>query len=188
MFCAPRFSGEGFFAAETSLEEGEPAAVVATVKGSIELVQIAPRVDKLQDLLAQNPYKDADVDMEIEWELPSILANEERGLYTWDYLVSNVQASEEELRLALKELGAVQIGRHWRTVDYHFMKGLLDVLLLNAVSHDWNLNALNEIEVTSTMRADGFSDKLVQHCLATYGVQVRFVPVDFVPSSSSLYG
>lgn len=41
-----------------------------------------------------------------------------------------VQASPAELRAALRELGAVQLGRHWRLVEPAYMGGLLEVLLL----------------------------------------------------------
>lgn len=95
------------------------------------------------------------------------------GLYTWADLVSKVQASDGQLRIALKSLQAVEIDNYWRIVDEKFMQGLLEVLLLNVVQHDWDLQALPEADVVQILRSDGYSSQIARHCLASYGKEVE---------------
>lgn len=151
--------------------EGNPpatAGVVATASGLIELVETAPRLDKLKSLLNQRPYTE-DLDEE------QMLEEEDRGragLYSMDYLVSQVQASHGQIKAALKSMQAVEIEGFWRVVDEKFMQGLLEVILLSAVQHDWNLKSLSEPQVVETIRNDGYSHRIIKHCLACYGKEV----------------
>ena len=66
----------------------------------------------------------------------------EQGLYSLDELVSRVQASHAQIIAGLQSLQAVEIGNYWRVVDGRFLQGLLDVLLLTAIQHDWDLKLL----------------------------------------------
>lgn len=89
-----------------------------------------------------------------------MLEEEDRGragLYSMDDLVSQVQASHGQIKAALKSMQAVEIEGFWRVVDEKFMQGLLEVILLSAVQHDWNLKSLSEPQVVETIRNDGYS-------------------------------
>lgn len=91
------------------------------------------------------------------------------GLYSWDDLTTMVQASDRQLKEALKALNAVQIGDYWRVVDERFMQGLLEVIFLSAVQHDWDLKCLQEATVVQALKDDCYSPQIVRHCLSCYG-------------------
>ncbi|KAJ7544780.1 hypothetical protein O6H91_09G092900 [Diphasiastrum complanatum] len=150
---------------KTSSDEQAKVEAVAAAAGHIELVEIAPRLERLKELLSRRPYaEDSDGD-----EVEDGRVGE---LYTWDDLMSVVQASEKQLREGLKALAAIEVGNYWRIVDPTFMQGLLEVLILNAVHYDWPLTALPGSEVIRVLQGDGYSPQIVKHCLATYGSQV----------------
>lgn len=137
------------------------ASVITVAPGNIELIQAPPKLDKLKKLLRERPYT-------IEEDFDGSIKHKE-GLYRWQDLVEMIQASEEEIRDALKSLSAVEIDGYWRIVDDKMMNETLDMVLCNSVLHDWQISALSEKCVLSTMEADGFSRKIVSHCLETHG-------------------
>lgn len=145
------------------------ASVIKVAPGSMELVEVAPRLDKLKLLLSVNPYRFGE---DIEMEDLQDIEKSYTGLYKWDDLVEQVQASDEELRSALKALSAVEIGGYWRIVDDKYMDTILSMLLHNSVLNDWSLNLLNEDEVVSMLESDGFPSKLACHCLHVYCIKV----------------
>ncbi|XP_014500267.1 sister chromatid cohesion protein DCC1 isoform X2 [Vigna radiata var. radiata] len=150
-------------------EEKVVAPVIKVVSGNIELVEAAPRLDKLKSFLLEKTYNFDEYDME------NLEDNQEStiGLYSWNDLVDNIQASDEELRSGLQALSAVEINGYWRLVDGSYMDMILGMLLKNSVINDWSLNALNEDEVVSTLVSDGFPGVLARHCLRTYGTKVN---------------
>ncbi|KAG0480821.1 hypothetical protein HPP92_011417 [Vanilla planifolia] len=137
------------------------ASVYTVAKGNIELIQVAPRLDKLKNLLRERPYN---LDEDLIGD-----PRQEVGLYSWNDLVQLIQASEEELRTALKSLSALEIDGYWRILDDKSMDDTLDMILRNAVLHDWPLSALKEDSVLSVLEADGFPGTIVSHCLGTHG-------------------
>ena len=147
---------------------GDANVVAATIKlapGSIELVRTAPRLDKLRSLLRERPYiLDEDLGNGFEHM---------KGLYTWQNLCKLIQASDGELLDGLNTLLAVEIGGFWRTVDANSVNTILDMILHNSVLHDWPLNAMPENDVLSVMESDGFTHKIVTHCLNRFGTKVE---------------
>lgn len=157
-----------------SYEEKVVAPVIKVVPGSMELVEVAPRLDKLKLLLSENPYRLEENDMEnLEENEASIT-----GLYSWNDLIDNIQASDEELRSGLQAISAVEINGFWRLVDESYMDMILGILLRNSVLNDWSFDALNEDEVMTTLESDGFPRVLARHCLRVYGEKVN----DFINS------
>ncbi|RDX75611.1 Sister chromatid cohesion protein DCC1 [Mucuna pruriens] len=150
-------------------EEKVVAPVIKVVSGSMELIEAAPRLDKLKSLLAEKPYNFEEYDME------NLEENQECriGLYNWNDLIDNIQASDEELMSGLQALSALEINGYWRLVDGSCMDMILGMLLKNSVLNDWSLNALNEDEVVSTLESDGFLGVLARHCLHVYGKKVN---------------
>ncbi|KAK3433872.1 hypothetical protein EUGRSUZ_D01150 [Eucalyptus grandis] len=144
------------------------ASVIKSAPGHLELVEIAPKLDKLKLLLSENPYKLEDVSaMEMEE-----IETEKIGLYRWHDLVNEMQASEEELKSGLKALSAVEIGGYWRLVDESCIGMILKMLLHNSVLNDWMLSALDEDEVLHVLEADGFPRMIAHHCLSVFGDKV----------------
>lgn len=141
------------------------ASVIKVVPGNMELVEVAPRLDKLRSLLSENPYRCDELEVEY------LEGNHESrtGLYNWNDLVGNIQASDDEIRSGLRELSAVEINGHWRLVDETYMCTILRMLLHNSVLNDWSLNALNEDEIVNVLESDGFPRVLAKHCLHVFG-------------------
>ncbi|KAH1248154.1 hypothetical protein AAZX31_06G290300 [Glycine max] len=150
-------------------EEKVVVPVLKVVSGNMELIETAPRLDKLKSLLSEKPYKLEEDDM------GNLEENQESriGLYNWNDLVDNIQASDEELLSGLQALSALEIYGYWRLVDGSYMDMILGMILKNAVLNDWSLNALNEDEVVSTLESDGFPGVLARHCLNVYGNRVN---------------
>lgn len=145
-------------------------AVIKVAPGNMELVEVAPRLDKLKLLLLESPYSSRE---ELEFEgLEEMDRSITKRMYRWDDLVDKVQASENELRSGLQAFSAVEIDGYWRLVDEKYMGTILIMLLHNSVLNDWSLDALNEDEVVSTLVSDGFPFKLSQHCLHVFGSKV----------------
>ncbi|KAL5560713.1 hypothetical protein UlMin_036924 [Ulmus minor] len=146
-------------------KDPNPQAVASVIKvapGNMELVEVAPRLDKLKFLLLENPYR-SEEDTEIDLEMTG------RGLYKWDHLVDRVQASDDELRSGLQALSAVEINGYWRVLDEKYMDMMLRMLLHNSVLNDWSLEELDQDKVVDVLKSDGFPRKLAEHCLYVYG-------------------
>ncbi|XP_078170237.1 zinc ion binding protein [Carex rostrata] len=138
-------------------------SVLKLAPGNIELVQTAPRLDKLRFLLLQRPYKLDEEEEDCGTE----------GLYTWHDLISSIQASDEELREGLRSLSAMEINGFWRMVDPKSTNMVLTMVLTNLVLHDWLWDALVEEEVLSILDSDGFNSTVVKHCLETFGTKIE---------------
>ncbi|KAL0429395.1 UNVERIFIED_CONTAM: Sister chromatid cohesion protein DCC1 [Sesamum radiatum] len=141
------------------------ASVIKVAPGCMELVEVAPKLDKLKLLLSQNPYSFSETsDMDISEEREKMRI----GLYRWDDLVDRLQASDEELRMGLQSLSAIEIDGYWRILDDKYMNAILNMLLHNIILNDWSINALNEDEVVGVLETDGFPRNIATHCLQVY--------------------
>lgn len=141
------------------------ASVLKVAPGSMELVEIAPKLDELKLLLSQNPYsfsEASEMDTSEEGEKTGI------GLYRWQDLVNRIQASDEELKLGLQSLSAVEIDGYWRTLDDKYVYSILNMFLQDVILNDWSINALNEDEVVGVLEADGFHRTIAKHCLQVF--------------------
>ncbi|KAM7508894.1 hypothetical protein LguiA_019347 [Lonicera macranthoides] len=148
---------------EQDNEKAGISSVIKVAPGNMELVEVAPKLDKLKLLLLENPYKfDEAIEMT---ELDS-------SLYTWDDLVNRVQASDAELMSALEAFSAAEINGYWRIVDDKYMDMILNMLLHNSVLNEWSFDALIEDEVVSVLESDGFPCKLARHCLQVFASRV----------------
>ncbi|EOY17536.1 hypothetical protein QUC31_006865 [Theobroma cacao] len=148
------------------------ASVIKVASGNMELVEVAPRLDKLKSIISENLYSS---DEALVMEDLEFMERSMRRLYTWDDLTNMVQASDDELRSGLKALSALEIDGYWRIVDQKYMDMILRMLLHNSVLNDWSLNTLIEDEVVSVLESDGFPRKLAYHCLHVYGSRVEEV-------------
>ncbi|KAK1424893.1 hypothetical protein QVD17_20234 [Tagetes erecta] len=142
-----------------AITESPPvASVIKVAPGTMEIVEIAPKIDKLKTLLSKNPYRyDEDDEMH------------DSGLYQWDDLVNRVQASDDELKSALRVLSAVEINGYWRIVDDKYMDQVLKTLINNSILSDWSLSSLDENTVVESLVEEGYSREIAHHCLEVYG-------------------
>ncbi|KAL8160488.1 hypothetical protein V2J09_002025 [Rumex salicifolius] len=167
------FPPSGQQASQDNLLDGDKNLVASALKlapGSMELAEIAPRLDKLRWLISKKPFGPLELSA---MEISEDTGTSTTGLYTWNDLIEQIQASDEELRLGLKALSAVEINGNWRILDETYMGNILSMVLHNAVLNDWSLNALNENEVVAVLEDDGFPSNLVIHCLDVHGKTVN---------------
>ncbi|XP_058099213.1 uncharacterized protein LOC131243711 [Magnolia sinica] len=136
-----------------------PTSVLKIAPGHMELVHIAPRLDKLKSLLAKNPYQ------------PDFDEADRTGLYTWSDLAGRIQASDEELRSGLQAVSAVEIDGYWRIVDDELMAEVFTMMLHDSVLNDWSLKSLKGDEVVPALEKDGFPPAIVIHCLEMFGTE-----------------
>lgn len=140
------------------------ASVIKMAPGNMELVEVAPRLERLKSLLSENPYRLEDVsDMEMEG-----VTMDKTGLFTWDDLVNEVQASDDEIKSGLEALSAVEIDGYWRIIDDSYIDMFLRMLFPNMVLNDWSPDELDEDKVLSALESDGFPHKIAHHCLSVY--------------------
>ncbi|KAK9757716.1 hypothetical protein RND81_01G181800 [Saponaria officinalis] len=155
---------------DSSREKPSLASVLKVASGNLELLEVAPRLDKLRLLLSQNPFS---FEQESQMDFTSQSGKGNSGLYSWDDLIGLIQASNVELRSALEALNAIEINGFWRIVDDKYMDSLLSTLLNNAILNDWSFDALPETDVISKLELDdGFPAQLASHCLSVYGNKV----------------
>ncbi|KAL9228796.1 hypothetical protein vseg_004336 [Gypsophila vaccaria] len=146
------------------------ASVLKVASGNLELLEVAPRLDKLRLLLTQKPFS---FEQASQMDLISRSEEENSGLFRWDDLIGLIQASNVELRLALEALNAIEINGFWRIIDEKYMDSLLSTLLNNAILNDWSFDALPECDVISKLELDdGIPSQLASHCLIVYGNKV----------------
>ena len=150
-------------------DQNQPAivSIIKVAPGAMELVEVAPKLDKLKYLLLKNPYR-SEEDIEME-DLEEI----ERGLYKWDDLVDRIQASDYELRSGLQALSALEIDGYWRVVDEMYLDTLLRMLFHNILLNDWSLDALDQDNFVKVLELDGYPRQLAEHCLCVYGQKVN---------------
>eukprot|EP00741_Cyanophora_paradoxa_P009940 tig00000157_g9629.t1 len=167
---------------ESDDAEKKGAEVTSAVTGHLEIVEIAPRTEKLRRLLLERPYAGPEPDavrrlddgaLDEAAEEPAEADGAEgagegrrvrrrtgegrpqrRGLYTFAELRGHVQASDEQLRAALRELHAFEVDGYWRVLDPNALREAMDLLLLTAVERDWRLDELSLREALEALASD----------------------------------
>lgn len=150
---------------DRDLEQLLVASVLKVSPGNMELVEVAPKLDKLKMLLLENVYAS---DSLSEMDELMDTGKNVKGLYNWEDLTARIQASDDELWSGLRALSAVEINGYWRIVDERYIDSVLSVFLQNLVLNDWSFDALNENEAVSLLESDGFPREIAFHCLELY--------------------
>ncbi|XP_076064458.1 sister chromatid cohesion protein DCC1 isoform X3 [Oratosquilla oratoria] len=113
-----------------------------------ELRPCKPRLKKLQELLAEQPYSGT-TDMETEER------TEDGRKYTYDDLLEKVQASEDELNQALVDMEAYHIYGFWQILEFDYKFKVFSHIInlvdtqswaLDCISKDAVLRLLNNVE------------------------------------------
>ncbi|KAI8080801.1 sister chromatid cohesion protein Dcc1 [Gilbertella persicaria] len=94
------------------------------LSSTIELLPCLARTNRIDDLLTESSYSGSKNETDIR---------KTKTLYTYQDLLSIVQASEHELRAALKERGAFEHEGYYRLFDKGFLFRLFDSLVTSAV-------------------------------------------------------
>ncbi|KAL0720520.1 hypothetical protein Bca4012_035119 [Brassica carinata] len=166
MFLIPPSNSPGFIQDDA---HDNKVSVIKLAPGNMELVEVSPKLDKLKNLLLENPLGPGEV------EEPMVMEDDEKNLalYTWSDLVNIIQASDEELRKGLESLSAIEIDGYWRVIDESYLDMILRMLLNNCVLNGWCFDGLDEEEVVSALVADEFPSELARHCLRVFGSEVK---------------
>ncbi len=160
-----------------------PVVVSAIVKSHFELVQVAPRLHALDAALHDRPIGSLEEDdqdnngsvqpMDTDNIVDNSNTNSSKNLgKTWDELLSLVQASPEELALALTERNAVCIDGQWRGIDPTYLGTLLELILLTTVEKGWSLDAVPAVEAGEVLAPHGYLPELTEHCLKIFSKPV----------------
>ncbi|XP_014282169.1 sister chromatid cohesion protein DCC1 isoform X3 [Halyomorpha halys] len=150
------------FAEDVPAESGdrdiEEKEIVGVYHEYFELKQIRPRLLPLRNFLKMKPYKG----IELEEEDQS-----GEGYFDTEKLLEFVQASEEELVDALRDIQAFSVNGKWRILDndYHFR--VLGQFLALVESNSWGLDQIPFGESLSELSAL-FPDYVLHHIFQIY--------------------
>ncbi|KAF9977472.1 hypothetical protein BGZ73_005859 [Actinomortierella ambigua] len=134
---------------------------VDILESILELVPVAPRLDRLAELLGQSLYEGRAQDRKLNAEKPK---------YTTEQLQSVVQASDVEIDTWLKEHHACQIDGYWRLLDPRYLFDVIQEILLTMKVLDMPPEAVDSTRLMSTIMEGetDMEDWLVQHALQTF--------------------
>ncbi|KAI9488097.1 sister chromatid cohesion protein Dcc1 [Zychaea mexicana] len=106
--------------------------VIDDLSHTVEVVPCLARLTRLDELLQPTRYSGQ----------ASEQINTKKKLYSYNDLLSMVQASEAELLRGLVERNAFCLNGKYRILERSFMHGLLDALVTNATIVELNLDAM----------------------------------------------
>lgn len=132
--------------------------VTALVKSHLELSQIKPKLEKLDQILKmKHIIKDIHNIEHGGQELPE-------G-ETWNGIVGSVQASDNEISEALLELGAVRIDGRWMGISQETYSSFVKFVMLTAAEHGWGLDKIPSVEMALELEKHGVHGQLTLQLL-----------------------
>ncbi|GLH06784.1 Sister chromatid cohesion protein DCC1 [Gryllus bimaculatus] len=123
-----------------------------------ELRPCLPQLHKLRSLLKEHPYSGPEHEDED--------VNQTTG-YSFEGLLARVQASEEELQLALSEETACCINGRWRMLDPKYQLRVLSLILGVVEENSWTFDAVVKDEVCQALSEIVPAEILIQ-CFSWY--------------------
>jgi sister chromatid cohesion protein DCC1 len=139
------------------------ATVRAQKSSHLDLTEIAPRLDRLRDMLASVAYGVGGA-METD-----AMETDDAAGYAFEELDENVQASEMEIMRCLEDEHALCVDGKWRAVDAGYRLHALSMLAVTIGGNGWMTSAVPEDDVVATMTADGFIREVVLNTLQAFG-------------------
>ncbi|CDH56626.1 sister chromatid cohesion protein dcc1-like [Lichtheimia corymbifera JMRC:FSU:9682] len=146
-------------------QDDETMNVVDDLSYIIEIKPCLPRLERITTLLQSTMYAGPAAESSIQG----------KRLYTYQDMLSLVQASEQELKEGLKSKHAFELDGYYRILDPAFMYNLLDTLANNATLYDIDLQAIPLDGAKTCIRqypedGDKIPDAVVIACLDAFGV------------------
>ncbi|KAI7852430.1 sister chromatid cohesion protein Dcc1 [Circinella umbellata] len=137
--------------------------VIDDLSHTIEVIPCLARLTRIDDLLQPTKYAGEAVEHK----------NANKEQYSYQELLSIIQASEAELRQGLSERNAFELNGKYRILERSFMHGLLDALITNATIAELNLDAMPLEAAKDCIRQyheDGVNipDPVVMACLKAF--------------------
>ncbi|KAI9259481.1 sister chromatid cohesion protein Dcc1, partial [Phascolomyces articulosus] len=135
---------------------------------TIEVIPCLARLTRIDELLQSTQYAGESAEQK----------NVNKEQYTYQELLSIVQASEAELQKGLAERNAFELNGKYRILERSFMHGLLDALVTNATIAELNLDAMPLEAAKGCIRQyheDGqnIPDPVVMACLHAFSSQIE---------------
>ncbi|GJJ68095.1 sister chromatid cohesion protein DCC1 [Entomortierella parvispora] len=141
----------------------ERQAVLDILDSVLDLIPISPRLERLGQLLRQNPFEG--------WAQES---HQKGHLYTWAQIQSIIQASDKEILQWLKKNHACLIEGHWRLFKVQFMYEILQEVLMTLNVLEMRADAVDIDKICQTIEEDGSAKEtgiekwMIEHCLKSF--------------------
>jgi len=129
-----------------------------------ELIKISPKIKKLHMILSDTKYQGPDEEDRFE--------KQNVRFYTFDDILNEIQASEEEIIIGLKEYNAININGYWRVLDSNYIQMFLETLLNNIVIYDLSSEHLPLSKVIELSVEFDFPDFVSTHVLESFSDSV----------------
>lgn len=171
-------------AAKAAVEALPTAPVLATgIKSYCELARIAPRLDRLREMLQTKAYDGRDAAavalaaepapggkaryFATEKELQAEAAR--CGAWTLEELEANVQASSAEIATGLHALGALELesGR-WVCLDKRYTWWVMDLVLARCVLEGWKLTEPIPVSQCCELLSSHCPSRITAHVLSLF--------------------
>ena len=176
LIVGPPLRGEEEEEGEDAEEEGgeteaagkKRATVRAEMNSHLDLTEIAPKLDRLREMMASAAYGGED-EMETGEGDDDDGGGGGGGGFDFEELDERVQASETQIMACLNdELAAIEIGGKWRGVKPEYRLHALSMLAVSASGNGWPRNALPETDVVDAMVGDGFIPEMARNTLHAF--------------------
>eukprot|EP00039_Didymoeca_costata_P019423 m.337485 g.337485 ORF g.337485 m.337485 type:complete len:370 (+) comp18146_c0_seq1:246-1355(+) len=139
--------------------EGSDYIIEGTVGEHLELQICPPRVEKLKELLGK-PYDGPQLESEI---------GQIDGLKSFEDLLAIVQASEKELKEALRKINAFELDGFWRILSEKYLSEKFELILNCAVAEDWKLTELSVNVISESLKSHDMTPTTVRCLLHMFG-------------------
>ena len=168
LIVGPALGGEEDETEAMEEEEDGPrrATVRAQTSSHLDLTEIAPRLDRLREMMASVAYAGTAEAMDAD-------EGEGEGVgFGFDELNARVQASELEILKCLQEeIVAIEIDGKWRGVDAEYRLHALAMMTASAFGNGWSTSALPTDAVVDAMASDGFAPEMARNTLHAFATK-----------------
>ncbi|KAL0092998.1 sister chromatid cohesion protein Dcc1 [Phycomyces blakesleeanus] len=155
-------------------ESNNVISVVDDLSSSIELIPCIARLQRIDSLLRDTSYAGHHRESSLT----------DKTFYTFNDLLSLVQASEAELRRGLEERYVFELNGYCRIVDQSHLHRLIDVLVTYCVLQDIDVKAI-PVDIAKQMIQEGvrqdeeyatgqIPDQVVLACLRSFAADPKF--------------
>ncbi|GMH34530.1 hypothetical protein BSKO_02364 [Bryopsis sp. KO-2023] len=146
-------------------EGNEDIVMISALASSrFEVVDGVAPVDRIREMLCENPYiGDDDILMENDETTMSV------GLYTLVDLQESTQVSLGEINEEIKHLGACEIDGFLRTLHDEYIKMVMEKIQSSVQERSFHLASFPAAEVENLVQAQGFNVQGIRGCLALLG-------------------
>jgi sister chromatid cohesion protein DCC1 len=144
----------------TSQIASQKEEIVGSLSRHYELVEIVPKLHQLKALLCERLYAGQDSE-----------PKQKGRIFTFDQLKARIQASETEIITGLKSLNAFELDGHWRLLAPDYMNDIVEFILTEALSRDWDLAKISQKECIDALSRVNYEPWSISHVLSVYSCQ-----------------